>query len=205
MPSIYLIRHAESTANAGGISLPNADIPLSDKDREQAEMLAQRLSIIPSAVFTSAFLRTQETAAPYLAKLGISASADALLNEFTMLGYSLVKGLNGAQRKPYANKYRRRADLDLRMGDDGETFREFYQRVDNFLQRLTTYPDQAMLFTHGIFIRLVIWRLLGMQVSNQTQLRDFFQFHGFAIPNTAVFQLHWHNNYQDAGIKRLFL
>lgn len=200
MPAIYLIRHAESTSNAGGIALPNADIPLSGTGHIQARQLAERLSIRPAAVFTSTFIRTRQTAQPWLDKLGIEAQALELIREFDMLGYNVVKGLNAAQRAPYAANYRKRADLDLRIGD-GETFREFSARIEAFLHGLNSYPDQSVFFTHGMFIRLIVWRLLGMRVNSQNQLREFFQFHGFAIPNTAVFRLHWQQDYRDAGIK----
>lgn len=203
MPTIYLIRHAESTANTGGISLPNAEIPLSPTGKQQAQQLANSLTLCPSQIMTSAYLRTQETAQPWLDKLGMQAQSNPLLNEFTMIGYNIVKGLNGAQRLPYALNYRKRADLELRMGEDGETFREFYQRVDTFLQQLPNLQDQTVCFTHGFFIRLIIWRLLGMSIETQAQLREFFNFHGIAIANTAVFQLHWQSSYLDAGIKLL--
>lgn len=36
MKTLYLIRHAQSVANAGGISLPEREIPLSALGREQA-------------------------------------------------------------------------------------------------------------------------------------------------------------------------
>ena len=43
MKMLYLIRHAQSVANAGGISLPEREIPLSALGREQAAQLVFRL------------------------------------------------------------------------------------------------------------------------------------------------------------------
>ncbi|MCG7656426.1 histidine phosphatase family protein [Wielerella bovis] len=43
MKTIYFIRHAQSLANAGGISLPERDIPLSDLGKQQAAELVFRL------------------------------------------------------------------------------------------------------------------------------------------------------------------
>lgn len=65
MKTIYIIRHAESLANSGGRSLPDREIPLSETGQKQAENLIARLPAIP-CIFTSEFLRTQQTATPYL-------------------------------------------------------------------------------------------------------------------------------------------
>ena len=43
MKTLYLIRHAQSEANAGGISKPERDIALSPLGREQAQALVARL------------------------------------------------------------------------------------------------------------------------------------------------------------------
>lgn len=202
MPHLYLIRHAESTANAGGISQPNADIPLSAKGRGQARQLAGRLTVTPGKIITSAFLRTRQTAQPWLDKLDMHAESEALLNEFTMLGYSLVKGLDGEGRKARAIDYRRRATPDLRMGADGETFREFLGRVEYFLDTLPARQHDSVLFTHGIFIRLTVWRLLGMPADTPEAIRAFHHF-AYPVPNCAVFRLHWQQNRDDAGIRFL--
>ena len=42
MKTLYLIRHAQSTANAGGISLPEREIPLSELGEQQATQLVFR-------------------------------------------------------------------------------------------------------------------------------------------------------------------
>ena len=43
MKTLYLIRHAQSAANAGGTSLPDREIPLSAEGAQQAAELACRL------------------------------------------------------------------------------------------------------------------------------------------------------------------
>ncbi|WP_314308814.1 phosphoglycerate mutase family protein [Kingella denitrificans] len=43
MKTLYLIRHAQSAANAGGISLPDQEIPLSTEGARQAAELTCRL------------------------------------------------------------------------------------------------------------------------------------------------------------------
>ena len=64
MKTLYLIRHAQSEANAGGISKPERDISLSPLGREQAQALVARLPR-SAHIYTSELRRTHETAAPY--------------------------------------------------------------------------------------------------------------------------------------------
>ena len=66
MKTLYLIRHAQSAANAGGISLPERKISLSELGKQQAAQLVFRLPE-NRPVFASEMRRTRDTAAPYCA------------------------------------------------------------------------------------------------------------------------------------------
>ena len=67
MKTLYLIRHAQSAANAGRTSLPDREIPLSAAGAQQA---AERACRLPEnrRVFVSEMRRTHETATPYCAR-----------------------------------------------------------------------------------------------------------------------------------------
>ncbi len=54
---IYFVRHGQSTANAGGMTMEHADIPLSQLGRAQATLLAALLEVQPVLVLTSTYLR----------------------------------------------------------------------------------------------------------------------------------------------------
>ena len=201
MPTIYLIRHAESTANAGEISQPNHEVDLTAKGRAQARQLAERLTLEPSKVVVSEFIRTRQTAQPWLDKLGIEPEVDGLINEFNVLGYSVVKGMTGDQRRPVGLRYWRKCSLQERVGEDGETFAEFSARVTEFLDTLHTRTDASVLFTHGMYIKLIIWRLLGYPMHTSHHLRLFQGFQGkIQVNNTAVFRLQWQTGRDDAAI-----
>lgn len=202
MSAIYLIRHAESTANAGGLSQPNPEVALTDKGKIQAQELAERLELVPTKVVVSNFIRTQQTAQPWLDKLGISAEVDPLIREFDVFGYSLIEGMTGEQRRPLAQQYWHTPDLDKRCGEDGETFAEFAARVTTFLHHLSRYEHNSVLFSHGMFMRLVIWRLLGYPMQTNVHLCAFRKFiTTMNIPNTGVFCLQWRDGFTDAGIR----
>ena len=63
MVTFYVIRHGETEANRGGIFQGHMDVPLSDKGRKQAELVARALQDIHfNAVYTSDLSRAAETA-----------------------------------------------------------------------------------------------------------------------------------------------
>lgn len=151
MKTLYLIRHAQSVANAGGISLPEREIPLSALGREQAAQLVFRLPEC-RAVFVSEMQRTQETAVPYCARYGIAPQVLPVLNEFSCLSMDLIGGMNGEQRRPLAQAYWQRADVNECTGRGADNFAQFSERVARFLQQWDALPDGSLLFGHGIWI-----------------------------------------------------
>jgi phosphohistidine phosphatase SixA len=65
--TVFLVRHAEKA------DVPGADPPLSEAGKSRAEALARLLqSAGVKAVYTSQFLRTQQTAEPTARRLGIT-------------------------------------------------------------------------------------------------------------------------------------
>ena len=151
MKTLYLIRHAQSVVNAGGISLPEREIPLSALGREQAAQLVFRLPE-RRAVFVSEMQRTQETAVPYCARYGIAPQVLPVLNEFSCLSMDLIGGMNGEQRRPLAQAYWQRADVNECTGRGADNFAQFSERVARFLQQWDALPDGSLLFGHGIWI-----------------------------------------------------
>ena len=151
MKTLYLIRHAQSVVNAGGISLPEREIPLSALGREQAAQLVFRLPEC-RAVFVSEMQRTQETAVPYCARYGIAPQVLPVLNEFSCLSMDLIGGMNGEQRRPLAQAYWQRADVNECTGRGADSFAQFSERVARFLQQWDALPDGSLLFGHGIWI-----------------------------------------------------
>ena len=189
MKTLYLIRHAQSVANAGGISLPEREIPLSALGREQAAQLVFRLPE-HRAVFVSEIQRTQETAVPYCARYGIAPQVLPVLNEFSCLSMDLIGGMNGEQRRPLAQAYWQRADVNECTGRGADSFAQFSERVARFLQQWDALPDGSLLFGHGIWIGLLAWRLLGFQAACSADMTAFRRFQtALPMPNAAVWRL----------------
>lgn len=190
MKTLYLIRHAQSAANAGGISLPDREIPLSAEGARQAAELACRLPE-NRHVFVSEMRRTHETAAPYCARHGVRPETLPCLNEFSYLPFAAVQGLDAAARKPLAEAYWQRADPHFRAGSGADTFAEFDGRVSDFLRRAwPVLPHSSLLFGHGIWIALLAWRLAGNCAESGADMAAFRAFQSsLHIANASVWRL----------------
>lgn len=98
MKKFYLIRHAQSESNARLAIRPNPVINLTDVGRMEAEELSEWLSINIQqpidGVFTSHYVRTAQTAAPFLAQLGSTAKVIEALHEFDYLDFDRIKDLS---------------------------------------------------------------------------------------------------------------
>lgn len=190
MKQLYLIRHAESLANAGGKSLPDREIPLSERGKEQAQTLIERFPKA-SQVFTSEFLRTQQTASPYLAHYHLSAKPLACLNEFSYLPFAVIDGLTAEQRRPISQQFWQQADPKLQLSPNVDSFALFNQRIDAFLTFAKEVEDHTVCFTHGIWLSLLIWRLLGFSADSSQDMKQFYAWQKtLPMENTAIWVLH---------------
>lgn len=200
MKYIYLIRHAESLANAGGKSLPDREIPLSEKGLQQAQSLLQRLPKA-NAVFTSEFLRTQQTAAPYLMHHHLAAQTLSCLNEFSYLPFAQIAGLNADERRPISQQFWQRADPHKQLSPEVDSFAQFSQRIEDFLAFAKLAENQTACFTHGIWLSLLIWRLLGFKAETSQDMQQFYQWQkGLPMENTAIWRLEVSNTFRITKI-----
>ena len=69
MARIHFVRHGEGVANAGGVTMAHATIPLSPLGVAQAATLADILDVQPSKVLVSKYLRARDTAQPFFDKV----------------------------------------------------------------------------------------------------------------------------------------
>jgi broad specificity phosphatase PhoE len=79
---IVFVRHGETAPNRKGLLLGRSDPALTDRGREQAGALAQRLvGLAPVAVLSSPLTRAQSTAAPIAEAAGCTVELDDRLVE----------------------------------------------------------------------------------------------------------------------------
>jgi broad specificity phosphatase PhoE len=80
MGEILLIRHGETAWNREEVFRGRADVPLSDRGREQARLLARAMmGRSVEAVYSSPLARARETAEPMARALGLEVALDRRL------------------------------------------------------------------------------------------------------------------------------
>lgn len=200
MKSLYFVRHGQSLANTGAVSMHDVSIPLTDLGLQQAQDLRDRWIVEPSNIYCSELKRAQQTAQIFSDRYQLSSNVIKELNEFRCLDFKTVEGLQGAERGILAQKYWQDADLAHRDGEDCDSFQDFVDRIDTFLEHIPDFQDQNLFFGHGIWIGLLSWRLMGCKIENNQDMRKFRQYQT-ALPmfNTVVYKL----SISNTGIKQL--
>jgi alpha-ribazole phosphatase len=189
--TVLLVRHAQSHANAGGPTLENPLVPLTQLGESQARSLAPLLPAAAPAIWSSPFKRALDTAAPYCDRLGQIPAIHDELREFEVIDTRHLRGSPGSEREAVLAAYWLAADPDARTGPQGETFREFHQRVARMrTDFLPSLPDGTVLFGHGLWMALLFWQLWGFEKVDQTAMTQFRRCQlGFPTPNAVVYAI----------------
>ena len=154
MPTIYLLRHGETTFNATRVVQP-ADTPLSERGERQADRLAERLARVGiRAIRSSDLPRALATAQAIARRTGAPLELDADLQE---RNYGAVRGT------PYAELTEDIFGPDY-SPPEGETWDTFHARVDRAWARVEAAhgatDDVVAVVTHG----LVCWSIVSRHV-----------------------------------------
>lgn len=175
--TILFVRHAESVANAGGLTLPNDAIPLSDAGVMAARDLAARLPPAPARVLVSKALRARQTAEPDCARTGAVPVVEPLLDELSIVCPTRIDGMDGAGRREVVRPLWEAPDPHRRAGPGADTFLEFQARVRRFAdERLGALPDGTVVFGHGIWCGMLQWLRAGHAVVDVDGMRAFRRF-----------------------------
>lgn len=197
MKEIWLIRHAESLANAGAATSAPRDIPLSSKGFQQAKKLAETLAPRPDLIVVSPYLRSQQTAAPLLNRFPETPTKVLNVQEFTYLSISRCRDTTHAQRKPLVAEYWARGDPNYCDGEQSESLAEFFRRAEDFLSRMKEKSfELAFVFTHEQFIKALIWEVLHpAKICDEKFMGEFQKFTvSFAVPNAGIMKLKVEDN-----------
>ena len=207
MKKIYLVRHGQSHSNAGGEAMINADIPLTELGQHQAEQVAywlyETLGDNIDSIMVSKFLRTHQTAQPLVDKLGLTPTVIEGLQEFDYLSFTAIDGTSLNHRRQLADDYWVVFDVDDRAGEDSESYREFCTRVADVLEQFKAMPDgNHVVYTHGIWMSMLVWQILGQPYHNNERMRKFRQFEMSIRPrNCEVLRLTLHDDFPPAITK----
>jgi broad specificity phosphatase PhoE len=163
MSRLLLVRHGQTDANVSkALDTRPPGAPLNELGRRQAERLADRLRDEPiSAVYASRAIRTQQTAAPLAAALGLDVVVVDGVQEL------FVGDLEGRSDEPAREVFEevyaawQAGDLDRRL-PGGESAGELRERFAAAVHRIELPTTGAVvLVSHGAAIRLGVAALVG--------------------------------------------
>ena len=187
---IWLVRHGQSAANAGLPTDDPAAIVLTTEGEAQARSLAAWLPEGDCAIWTSSYRRARDTAGPASTRLNRPLREHPMLHEFVMLDPTRCVGSTYEERIPWVKEYWHRNDPDFRDGVGSETFREFSDRVDCVRRDIQALLGRTLVYGHGMFFCLWIWRELGFSADTPTAMSAFRRFNlGLPMPNTGIYRL----------------
>lgn len=191
MATVWLIRHAESEANAG---LPTSDpttTQLTATGHQQSQRVAAILKHAPSLIVTSPYLRTKQTAQPTIDRFPTVPQAEWPVQEFTFLSPEHYKNTTTHERRPMVEDYWLKRDPFYVDGEGAESFAMFVERVQTVQFQLFQLTDEfVVVFSHERFIRAVLWMsLTGTPQATPEAMQQFQSFiRSFCLPNGAILQ-----------------
>ena len=160
MTEFWFIRHGESESNAGLPSESDQSTPLTAKGILQANHVADNLLKPPDLFVVSPYVRAIQTAQPTTEKFPGTPVQTWPIQEFSYLSYQQYHNTTSKQRGVLSRNYFKQADPDLVLGDGGESFHQFIERIEITLERLQNSRENfIILFGHGWFMRATLWYL----------------------------------------------
>ncbi len=170
---IYLVRHGETEWNTTMRYQGHTDIPLSDKGRQQAQLLGKRLTHENfGGFFASDLKRAYETAEIISHSHGLEIETLPALRE---LNFGLWEGLSVKEINesfPVEVKQWWEKPLLTRI-PGGETLNEMIARTVAAVKQIVERHsgDNIVIVSHGGVIRSIVGTVLGMDLNKYWRLR----------------------------------
>lgn len=197
MKTIYLARHAQSESNTGQKISVNKEINITELGKLQSfeltDWLLENIAHI-DGILISTYQRTYQTALPLINKLAIEPVILDELHEFNCLNFANVKDKDFWGVKALVENYWQTLTPTQIDGDDlttpldwtAESFAEFVGRVKWVVQHFKALPDGVyVVYTHGIWLSMLIWLALNQPVDSNQAMQNFRQFELAIRPNNC--------------------
>lgn len=189
MSTVWFIRHAESISNANMVTSHPATSELTEKGHQQAEQLVPAFTKRPDLIVVSPYVRTWQTAVPTIEYFKPVQVEEWPVHEFTYLHPERYNGTRGSDRAEMAKAYWHRNDPFEKEMEEGESFAELLERIEDMVARLREQKQEFIaMFGHGLFIRALIWlQLLGPAHPSRDLMMRYRHFTlGFQLPNVSI-------------------
>lgn len=166
MPIVYLLRHAQSSANVSGI-LAGQDnsVELSKYGFKQAENLVNTIEMIkPTKIFSSPLLRCIQTIDPYIQsrrKIKILTDSDLIEMDY---GQWSGRKLSALQKEKNWKKVQKNpAQFTF---PKGESFINLHARVRKFQVKLYGEKGPILVVSHGDVIKMFLASVAGLEFNS---------------------------------------
>jgi broad specificity phosphatase PhoE len=193
---IWIIRHAQSRSNAGLPTTGPHDNSLSELGYSQSKWIPIVFKQSPDLIVISPYLRTQLTAQPLIEQFPKTPIEVWQVQEFTYLTLPLNQPTTPVMRKPFSETYWERCDPDYVDGAQAESFTQLMERVQVALQQMQQQSGFVTVFTHGLFIKAMLWQILANPgVIDTVAMRRFHHFwQGFRVPNASILKMDFNSD-----------
>ncbi len=165
MPQIYLLRHAESEANARGI-LAGRDysVNLTAKGFKDSRKIKSKLAKIDfTRVYSSPITRCVQTVTPYLdSNPRIDVTLTESLIEMDYGAWSGKKLSSLSKKKEWSLIQNRPAEFTF---PNGESFQEMRKRVKSFLNSMIDADGPILIVSHGDIINMALTITLDLPLN----------------------------------------
>jgi broad specificity phosphatase PhoE len=168
---VLLARHGQSDWNASHRWQGHADRPLTEKGREQARALAERLAHVElDALYSSDLRRAADTAAEVALAQGLELQEVPALREVDVGSWSGLTRAEAEERFPEGVARWREGFPGW---DDGETYEEMTERVLRAVLEIARRHEggRALVVSHGGPIRALHAAALGLDVHTYRRMR----------------------------------
>ncbi|HYG83267.1 MAG TPA: histidine phosphatase family protein [Verrucomicrobiae bacterium] len=201
--TIYLVRHGQSVDNASPV-FQSLQTPLSEKGRQQAQVVAARLEKTPFEALVSSPLRRAIETAEYIAK----ATHTEIISSDLFVERKKPSEIEG---QPWTNQRANNTWHEWEASlyepgkhvGDGENYDDIVARVDAALAFLLARPETTIaVVTHGYFLRAMVARVALANALTPETMRQF-QRHAH-IENTAITVLKYKDAFEEDFAWRLW-
>lgn len=148
---IYLVRHGQTAWNLEKKTQGHTDIPLNEKGRNQAKLLAQVISNLKiDKIISSDLLRARETAEIINEKIGKNIIFDERIRE---INYGILEGVPRDTLTQEIWDIYNTSPEELK----AETKTHVFERIKAFFDELQDSKDNTLIVTHGGALRMIMY------------------------------------------------
>ncbi len=156
MGTLYLIRHAQSTANSGRIMASRLPFPLTAAGKADADLIASQLAELTTIhkIISSPLIRARQTAESFARVYGLTCGEDERLSEQDLGKYSGMTYDQVKEEPLYETVTSARWSWVPEGG--GESYEMIARRVSSFFASLNPADEgNTLIVTHAVTFRLI--------------------------------------------------